>query len=276
MRSILRTTSFPHARRDLTRIDQLLDLRIPFVFVRFSDGEMEILRNEPLHISETDVIWRKGHFPSGYPVYDSKTFVPERDTKFRADLVQSAEHQSDSYFKGVPSTHNRARDDRNLMIQMNGGSTINLTFADLMLNSNYLKFLSHTVPLFQTFAQVYVVGNFRMQPKLMNEQWELIPIQDNFFPNYQDVVEKSIESILRVSKNALVLSSASSLSNILGMRVNREREDITFLDIGTTLHGQMGLASNSRGYHLDTLPWKRDTFYRKFRYRTSGSYYIRW
>lgn len=79
---------------------QLLRSKIPFVLVRFSDGETEILKNERLRISNEGVVWSKGTFANLYPLYDFKDFDPKKDIQPREDLIDSATFTGDYYLEG--------------------------------------------------------------------------------------------------------------------------------------------------------------------------------
>lgn len=257
-------------------VQRLLENRRPFAFVRFSDGEMEIIRNQRLVIGESITEWRKGTLRHSYPLYDRKTFEPTRHAQVRQDLIESAEHCQSGYFKGIPASHNQAADDRDLMVSLNGGSEVNLTFADLFLNENYTRFVKAIVPTFSTFKSVIVVGNFRMVPSLMNPEWALVPIPDDFFENYLDVKASTVTELREAPEGCLILSSASSLSNVLGSDVSSNRPDLTFIDIGTTLHGFMGMDSRIRQYHIGLEPWRLRNVHRKLRNRFARGYRLQW
>lgn len=267
---------YPDARADLNRLIEMFSLGTPFRFIRFSDGEMEILRNEPLEISLSHLNWRKGSVRHSLPAYDVKQFSPERDQLFRRHLLESAQHRGPSFIKGIPSSHVKQDDDRDLMVELNGGFDSNLTFADLLINSNYRRFLRLFLPLILTYSDVFVIGNFRMRPELANPTWQLIAIPDNFFGHYPGIMEQVVAQVEDSPPGALILSSASSLSNVVGHSIDVRRPDLTFIDIGTALHGFMGLDPAVRDYHLDGLPWKISNFFPKLRYRLAPHYKIRW
>ena len=209
-----------NSRVDFEIIKSMLKSKTPFTFVRFSDGEMEILRNQALFIGNGKVIWRKGNFDFSYPEFDAKDFNPRRDKLIRDDLILSAIYKHQNYIKGIPTKHNNAISDRNLMISRNGNSCHNLTFADLLINKNYLKFRREIIPIFMKFNDVFVLGNFRTKTEMVNPNWSLIPIRDNFFPDYKKIVYKFYKILIGLPKNSLVLGSASSLTNILGHKLN--------------------------------------------------------
>lgn len=266
----------PVGRVHFDFVHRLLDDRCPFVFTRFSDGEMEIVRNQRLIIGESTTEWRKGTLRHSYPLYDRKTFEPARHARVRQDLIASAELCQSGYFKGIPTSHNNAVDDRDLMVGLNGGSVVNLTFADLFLNENYTRFVKAIVPTFSSFKSVMVVGNFRMVPGLMNPEWTLAPIPDDFFMSYLDVKASIMKKLREAPEGGLILSSASSLSNVLGSEVSSHRPDLTFLDVGTTLHGLMGMDSRIRQYHVDLEPWRFRNIHKKLRNRLAHGYRLQW
>jgi hypothetical protein len=266
----------PDARLDLLRIAGLLMERIPFRFVRFSDGELGVLRNESLVISASHLSWRGGVTRHSLPSYDYKSFDPQTGQALREDLLAAAMHRSVRYFKGVPSAHNTAIEDRQFMEEINGGLDPYLTFSDLLMNSNYRPFLKVILPILAERTDVHVIGNFRMRPELIDPAWRLIAVPDDFFSDYQPVKKSVLSEVQNIPENSLVLSSASSLSNVVGHVVDINRSDLTFIDIGTTLHGRMGLDPATRDYHVEGLNWNLRTVVPKIRYRRARHYRIRW
>lgn len=269
--------SIPTSRAHFAFFKSLIHQQTPFVFVRFSDGELEIIRNRRLEINETQVIWRNGvTLDHMYPIHDIKTFDPSVHQHFRNALVASAEYRSDNYYKGIPASHNDAVEDRDYMIHLNDGNLTRLTFADLFLNQNYRKFLNDVVPLFTKYQDVSVLGNFRMQPQLHNMNWKHISIPDNFIANYNSIFNEVIDQLESLPENSLLLLSASSLSNTVGMRLSFIRPDITCIDIGTTMHGVMGLGGRSRAYHVHAEQLSSSNALMKIRFRFKSDYRLRW
>ena len=267
----------PNSKSHFVFFESLIRQKIPFVFVRFSDGELEIIRNRRLEINETQVIWRNGvKVDHMYPIHDVKVFDPGIHQNFRTALLASAQHRSENYYKGIPARHNDAIADRDYMIDLNGGSIEGLTFSDLFLNENYRKFLRNVVPLFTEYQNVSVLGNFRMQPQLFNQNWKLISIPDNFIADYELVFANVTNQLEALPDNSLVLLSASSLSNTVGMRLSMVRPDLTCIDIGTTMHEIMGLGGSSRAYHVHAEPLRRSNALKKVRFRFKGDYHLKW
>lgn len=263
-------------RLDFRFLSDLLHKREPFTFIRFSDGEMEIIRNHRLFIGDGRISWSKGEIEFMYPDFDKKEFIPERDSKLREDLLASARFKSEHFFKGVPASHNKAIMDRDLLVELNGNTLTNLTFADLFINQNFLKFRRRTYPLFHEFENVYYLGNFRANPALANPRWKFIPLQDNFFENYKTVLESCMDALKSLPRYSLVLSSVSSLTNILGYKLQGSRKDLTFFDVGTSLHDLVGLHGGVREYHALIGSNSPKGIYRKLRLVSSPSFILRW
>lgn len=265
-----------HPRGAFRHLEKLLKARTPFTFIRFSDGETEVLKNESLRIAEDGVFWSKGTFTNPYPKFDFKDFNPNRDAEFREDLLASARFSGDNYFKGVPTRHNASPKEKQMLIELNTGTDHNLTFADLFLNANYKNFRKRIVPLFQSLGSLAVVANFRSRPNKMLSSARLVRVQDNFFSNYAEMRDSALRNLLDLPPNSLVLSSASSLTNILGHRLFISRPDLTFIDVGTSVNDFLGLEMGIRAYHLEISPWSASNFLQKTRYLTSRGRNLQW
>jgi len=268
-------SSGKRGKSDLYFVRSLIQQRLPFTFIRFSDGEMEILRNSPLEIAESLVRWSKGMSSFSYPSYDFKVFDPERNEEMRSLLLASAEFTASNYFKGIPTRHNRVPVDTQFMVSLNGGIT-NLTFADLFLNSNYQSFVNEVLPLIVNADDVLLIGNYRMQVERLNPNWQFLPIPDNAFNDFVGVVETAVTSCLQLPEKFTILSSASSLSNVIGHQLRKERPDLTFIDVGTTLHPFTGMPPSNRSYLSQTEPWALKNSVTKLKYLLSPGRKLTW
>lgn len=269
----------PTGKADLDRFEQFVQMRIPFTYVRFSDGEIELLRNRKLSIDGGVTEFRGRRFANQFPNFDQKHFDPHSGQDIRRDLMASAVFRGNTYFKGIPTSHNNAIIDREFMLRLNGGFTQQMTFSDLFMNSNFLRVRSFFFPfLAEFFKDILIVGNWRCSLIGYLAKGRLIKIPDNFFsPSiYQSTLKEVMAKLLEAPKSALILSSASSLSNIIGHRLYLHRADLTFLDIGTTLHDLMGLQLGTRAYHkLLNNHTFREKFY-AWRYRQHHEYQLKW
>jgi len=247
----------------------------PFTFVRFSDGEMEILHNRKLEISGAGVAWHKGASKFMYPNYDHKKFNPESDGELREALLESARFRNDFYIKGIPAHHNDASLDRDFMIQLNSGIE-NLTYADLLINANYKRFIAEVLPLIRQRENVAVIANYRANVRILNEMWEFLPLPDNAFDSFSSVTEQLTLRLENLPPGHIVLSSASSLSNVLGRRLRTLRPDLTFIDVGTALHPHLNLQDSKRLYLSQDLTWHPRNWRQKLAYAMSSSKRFSW
>ncbi len=267
----------PDSVGDLDRFCRLIAEQRPFSFVRFSDGELEVIRNRSMSISGGVTEFRGKFIKNNFPEFDQKRFVPERCQDLRRDLLDSALFSDSNYFKGIPTRHNNALNDREFMLRLNGGFTSQMTFSDLFLNSNFLRARASFFPfLASSFEDLLVVGNWRCELKGYLSKGRLIQIPDDFFSAYQKTLY-SVQAVLQSAPNsALILSSASSLSNVLGHRLRLSRPDLTFLDIGTVLNDLMGLPLGTRAYHKLIDPRTLRERFAAWRYRLHREYQLQW
>jgi hypothetical protein len=267
----------PTGDGDLERFERLIRKRSPFTFVRFSDGEIEVLRNRKLVIAGGVTEFRGKRFSNQFPEFDQKSFDPRSGQEARGDLLASAIFCESGYFKGVPTRHNNAIGDREFMLRLNGGFTPQMTFSDLFLNSNFLRARASFFPfLVASFKDLLVVGNWRCELRGYLGKGKLVQIPDDFFSKYRQTLESVQATLEAAPDSALILSSASSLSNVLGHRLRISRPDLTFLDSGTVLNDLMGLPLGTRAYHKLIDPRTLSERFAAWRYRRHREYQLQW
>lgn len=267
----------PTGEAALDHFEQLASAHTPFTFVRFSDGEIEILRNRKLVIADGVTEFRGKSFSNQFPEFDQKRFDPRSGQNVRRDLLASAFFREGTYYKGIPTHHNNALIDREFMLRLNGGFTMQMTFADLFLNANFIRSRSSFFSFITTcFDDLLVVGNWRCELKGYLAKGKLIQIPDNFFASYQQTLEEVMAVLQDAPQSALILSSASSLSNVLGHQLRLSRPDLTFLDIGTVLNDLMGLPLGTRAYHKLINPHTLRERFAAWRYCQHREYKLKW
>lgn len=267
----------PTGDGDLERFERLVRERSPFTFVRFSDGEIEVLRNRKLVIADGITEFRGKRLSNQFPEFDQKRFDPRRGQDVRGDLLASAIFCESGYFKGVPTRHNNALGDREFMLRLNGGFTPQMTFSDLFLNSNFLRARASFFPfLAASFKDLLVVGNWRCELRGYLGKGKLVQIPDDFFSKYRKTLDSVQATLEAAPDSALILSSASSLSNVLGHRLRISRPDLTFLDSGTVLNDLMGLPLRTRAYHKLIDPRTLHERFAAWRYRRHREYQLQW
>lgn len=271
------THELPVGHIDLDRFEEFIRKKKAFTFVRFSDGEIEILRNRRLVIADGITEFRGKTFRNSFLDFDKKTFCPENGGAIRKDLLASAMYKNNDYYKGIPTAHNNAIDDREFLLRLNGGFTQQMTFSDLFFNSNFMRARLDFFPaILEQFSDFFMVGNWRCRLSGILSKGNLIKIPDNFFSSYKDTLKTVLSKLILAPESALVLSSASSLSNVLGYKLYQHRPDITFLDIGSGLNDLIGLSSGKRAYHKLIHSRKLRERLAAWRYRWNREYQLKW
>ncbi|NLR75021.1 hypothetical protein [Leeia aquatica] len=269
--------SFPTGEGDLSRFEEMALKREPFTFVRFSDGEIEVLRNRKLVIADGVTEFRGNRFSNHFPEFDKKSFDPLRGKDIRRDLLSSALFRDLSYFKGIPTYHNGAVLDREFMLRLNGGFTSQMTFSDLFLNSNFIRAREQFFPrMVAAFSDVLVVCNWRCKLENYLSRGRIVQVPDNFFSSYLSTLNSILSELKEAPESALILSSASSLSNILGHQLRLVRPDLTFIDIGTVLNDCIGLPMKTRAYHKLNAPKTMREKFSAWCYRRHPEYKLKW
>lgn len=257
----------------LKQIRELLIIGRPFQYVRFSDGEIEILCERKLEISEDNVHFRGKNIKSMYSSHDSKKFDPKLDRWLIQKLKHSASYSADTYLKGIPTAHNSLL-EKGIMIGFNGGLEKNLTYSDLFMNNNYQLFRIALVPILLQKADL-VVANYRSDLSLFTSS-NLFKIPDKAFQQAQ-LLEKHFKALFsNLKPGTIIISSASSLSNIFGCAVAELRPDLTFIDIGTSMNSELGLPIGVRRYQRSYSIKHPLLSIRFLKYKMSRAYKIKW
>ena len=260
----------PCPKRDINKLYEKLKQKEHFCFIRFSDGETEIIRNRYLKIDKGETSFKGKISKNNFPEMDSKEFIPLIHNQIREDLLISAIRKMPNYFKGLP--HKRSKSDRDLMLILHGDLDNHVTFADLLINSNYSFFREKIVPEFDSYKDIFLIANFRAKAKDILAKSNHIKVPDNFFSNYKNVKNDILRQLYEIPQNSLILSSASSLTNIIGYEIFSKRKDITFIDVGTAINDILSLEQSTRAYHDAYFSKGFRAFMRKIR----PSYHIRW
>ena len=268
----------PNPKVHFTSFMNLLNSRKPFTFIRFSDGEVEVLRNRKLMISNRKTFFRGKVYSNNYPKMDTKIFDPLRDQKFRKDLLGSCIFKSAFFFKGIRTfsiNDTESIFDREFLLRLNGGFDNHITFSDLLINQNFLQFRSKMIPLIlNKFKNIVVVSNWRSKIKF--ETYKHIKVCDNFIKNYQNESTSILNALINIPLDSIVLCSASSLTNILGHKLYLLRPDLTFLDVGTSLNDLFSLENNTRVYHKLLNKYNNYSSPLKFIYLLMNDLLIKW
>jgi hypothetical protein len=224
-----------------------------FAFTRFSDGELFILQNKTVVLADDHYITGNIKGRNRYTKEEHKEFYPEKHQQYRDKLIETFKHNQDRYFKGIcTSTDGHVgKENFDWMVDFHGGDHSNLTFANLLINANYSRFVEEMIPLFMDREILYVVNEMADTSKLPFEISKKFEIGSNCMVNNYDTAEKVRDYIRETgTKDAIVLCSAASLSNFVIYDGFRDNQDNTFLDIGSCLNPLLGLEGwrYTRGY----------------------------
>jgi hypothetical protein len=224
-----------------------------FAFTRFSDGELAIMKNKYVLLADDHFMEGSYRGPGRYTKEEHKEFIPEKHQVHRQLLIESYLYNKENYFKGICTSSDPHVGNENFewMMNLHGGDHENLTFSNLLINSNYSRFVEKMVPLFSDKEVIYVVNENAKVDNLPFEVSKVFTIGSNCMVNDFDVSFK-VRDYLKDNKktNCLILCSAASLSNFITYACYKESKENTFLDIGSCLNPLLGLEGwkYTRGY----------------------------
>lgn len=209
--------------------------REPFAFARYSDGELFILQNKELKLDSGIIKVGSSVNQGFYRPQDFKHFDPVEHQDFRNKLLEAFTYKQENYFKGISCRCCVGDDAFNEQINIHGGDSEYLTWANLFVNSNYPVFIKSVLPLLQTYDTVmichqdanlskleFVVKDFRVGYNAMINDYHKIQDIKNWI-DQENITEK------------LFLFSASTFSNLAIYELFKYNNKNTYLDIGTCL-----------------------------------------
>tara|TARA_Y100000296_G_scaffold49206_1_gene56372 strand:+ start:5429 stop:6223 length:795 start_codon:yes stop_codon:yes gene_type:complete len=236
--------------------DILLDKiknRSNFAFTRFSDGELFIMQNKHLLLAEDHYITGNITGANRYTEEEQKEFKPEEHQLYREKLFEAYQHTQENYYKGICTSADGhvGKENFDWMIKHHDGDHENLTYANLLVNANYRRFVEEMVPLFVDRDIIYVVNKLADVSRLPFKIKKTFEIGTNCMINDYNVVE-DVKTYIADNeiKDHIVLCSAATLSNYVIHECFRENSENTFLDIGSCLNPLLGLEGwkFTRGY----------------------------
>ena len=224
-----------------------------FAFTRFSDGELFILQNKTVVLADNHYITGDIKGRNKYTKEEHKEFYPEQHQFYREKLIECYKHNQDKYFKGICTATDGhvGRENFEWMLQFHAGDHSNLTFANLLINANYKRFVEEMLQNFVKRDIIYIVNELADISKLPFSIMKEFRIGSNCMIDDYGTTEKVKEYIAKNNvKDAIVLCSAASLSNFIIYESFKENANNTFLDIGSCLNPLLGLEGwkYTRGY----------------------------
>jgi len=225
-----------------------------FAFTRFSDGELYILQNEPIAVGRTTCYLRGSEHSGLWGEEEVKSFNPETDQRLREHLMECFLYKKSGYYKGICTEQDVGHKDwawqfDGLLDHQEG----NLTFANLLINGNYINFMTQMLPALKkkNYEVVYVCNKMANLDKFPLNLKKDFRVGQNCHINDTHLIEE-IKNWVRAEgvANHLFLFSAASLSNLLIYELYKEFPNNTYMDIGSTLNPMLDLDGwkGSRGY----------------------------
>lgn len=230
-----------------------------FAFSRFSDGEMYILQNKELKLSENLIQIGDTTQSGPYKKDDFKYFNPKEHQNFHNHLVESFKFKKKNYYKGISCSCCVGKENFDWQVKLHGGDDDSLTWANLWVNNNYYQFIQEILPLFYSKKCVFV-GNANANINKFPFIKKDFRIGSNAMINDVHVID-DIKNWINDNniKNHIFLFSASSFTNIAIYELFKDNANNTFIDIGTCLTPMMD------------MPTERDYLQGFWNYRGSNS-----
>tara|TARA_R110002110_G_scaffold176155_2_gene380112 strand:+ start:204 stop:1001 length:798 start_codon:yes stop_codon:yes gene_type:complete len=244
---------FKDFTKDFDHILKKLKAHENFAFTRFSDGELFILQNKTVVLSDNHYITGDIKGPNRYTKEEHKEFYPDKHQEYRAKLIECYQHTQDNYYKGIcTSTDGHVgRENFDWMIDFHGSDHENLTFSNLLINANYSRFVEELIPVIADRPILYVVNKMADLSLLPFDIKKAFLVGSNCMIDNYGTAEEVKEYINQENiSDHIILCSAASLSNYVIYEGFKSNPNNTFLDIGSCLNPLLGLEGwkYTRGY----------------------------
>jgi hypothetical protein len=206
-------------RGDLIELRTWLERRRPFALVRFGDGELRILNGQS----------------NSHPEFEYDPTDPAHNF-FRVRLFEAFRYQSLSYHVGI-SCPNCVGMERFLWAKRESGQPeTQLTWATLLVNSNYQYFIDYIVPVFAQYRIVMVCHLSAVLNRLPFDVAQDFRVGFNAWQADYHLAGQLADQIARENiQGALFLLCAGPFANILAHKLHARAAGNTYLDIGSTL-----------------------------------------
>lgn len=226
---------------DFYKLLDLLKAGKPFAFNRFSDGELYILQGKELILDAKQVKVGAKVTDGIYKPEDHKRFHPEEHAYYRDRLIDAFKFQKENYFNGLSCRCCVGDEHFQWQLDFHGSDDPNFTWANLLVNGNYPRFIHEMYPIFNSYKTIFVcnenadlsalpflVKDFRVGYNAMINNYGLIQTMKNW------IDENAITG-------HLFLFSASSFSKMAIHQLYEHCDKNTYIDVGTTLNPFMNM-----------------------------------
>jgi len=226
---------------DFYKLLKLLKIREPFAFNRFSDGELYILQNKELILDAAQVKVGQNVTEGIYHAEDFKRFHPKEHSFHRERLVDAFRFRKINYFNGLSCRCCVGDENFQWQLDFHDEYDENFTWANLLVNGNYAKFIHEMYPVFNEYKTVFVCNE--------NADLSVLPfLVKDFRVGYNAMVQdygliEEIKSWINENniEGHLFLFSASSFSKMAIHQLYEFCDRNTYIDVGTTLNPFMNM-----------------------------------
>lgn len=254
--------------KDLLIIEDLLKRGENFAFSRFSDGETYMLLGKEIEMNRNFI--RVGELFDGgarCAEDDIKHYDPRKHEFYRQKLEESLLFRGENYYKGISCRccigGGGAEGEKYFkwtLDKIGPGDEHNLTWSNLLINSNYLYYIQNIVPIFKTKDIVMVVNHLADTSKLGFNIKKEFRIGENCMVNNYGVIDEIKDYIKNNNiKDHVFLIAASFLTNMINHQVYSVYDNNTFIDIGSSLNPFMPGISSRRQYMYQLCGAPKDT-----------------
>jgi len=202
-----------------------------FSLVRFGDGELEIIKNNFMDISNK---YNGEHL-----------FIPEKHEKYRNLMTNSLKYNDNTYFVGIACKCCVGIENSNYMKKISNQKESQLTWATIFVNSNYKSFLEILISSLKDKNIVLISHEKSNISKLPFKVEKHFKIGANAWINNFDLIPEIVEYSKSV-KNHIFLFAAGTFSNIAIYECHKNNKENTYLDIGSTLDVILELGATRR------------------------------
>jgi len=226
---------------DYKKIKFFLLNGVNFAFVRFSDGELFMMKDYKIQITKTNAFLGKKKLGSAnFTKEEVKTYDPEKHQYYREKLFESFFFDKENYFKGIACTCCNGKREYKYMLELAKKKRINLgrlTFSNLFTNGNYNKFIKDFIKILKNKKNILIVSKYADLTDVPFEITKKFTVGENCMVNDYGLIKKVLKYVeTNQIKNHIFLMSSATLSNFLIHELYKKYPENTYIDIGSTLN----------------------------------------
>ena len=176
-------------------VNRAIACREPFVFTRYSDGELFMLLDKEIRLTPEGA-WIDGVKVNNqkYAEHDCKTFYPNRDKDITEALSSAYMHKDENYIIGMPYACCVGENLLKGLLTKYGKPKLHTT-ANLLTDNNYPKFINTTLKIIQK-RKVILIAHKSAYTNLFPNLIEHIGIEGDSGKEWRLIWEK-VERVIK-------------------------------------------------------------------------------